>query len=235
MEAFRNYLDSAASAPESDTVHFTFVNDGSTDGTLALLERFRLEFPEQIDVLDKKVNGGKGEAVRDGVLHALQLSPDVVGFWDADLATPLNAIANLMQPLRVNPKIQMVFGSRVQLMGRDIDRKPSRHYLGRVFATTVSVLLQLPIYDTQCGAKLFRANEETTGLFRQPFSSRWVFDVEILARFITARGRDMESIRHSIYEFPLYAWRDVGGSKVRPKDFVRAFADVLKIYRKYRS
>lgn len=226
--AFRDYL------MDGSGVTFVFVNDGSTDGTLAMLEGLRQDFPELIAVLDKQKNGGKGEAVRDGVLQALKGSPDIVGYWDADLATPLAGIADLIQPLAANPNIQMVFGSRVKLMGRDIERKSSRHYLGRVFATTVSALLKLPIYDTQCGAKLFRANQETFRLFADPFNSRWVFDVEILARFIQSRKGDMESIRQAIYEFPLYAWRDVGGSKVRPKDFVRAFIDVLKIHNKYK-
>lgn len=72
-------------------------------------------------------------------------------------------------------------------------------------------------------------------LFAEPFNSRWVFDVEILARFIRARGGDIDSVRKSIYEFPLYAWRDAAGSKLRSKDFVRAFMDVIRIHLKYRT
>ena len=225
---FRDYL------VHNHDINFVLVNDGSKDGTLAVLHDLNREFPNRITVLDKKKNGGKGEAVRDGILQALKDPVDIVGFWDADLATPLIAISDLVQPLAANPQIQMVFGSRVKLMGRDIERKSSRHYLGRVFATVVSALLKLPIYDTQCGAKLFRANEDTARLFAGPFHSRWAFDVEILARFIQSRKGNMESVRQSIYEFPLYSWRDIAGSKVRPKDFVCAFADVLKIHHKYK-
>jgi glycosyltransferase involved in cell wall biosynthesis len=228
LDAFRAYL------AQSSDVHFVFVNDGSTDRTLTVLQNLQREFPGRIEVVDKASNGGKGEAVRDGILYALNQPADVVGFWDADLATPLTAIADLLQPMSANPNIQMVFGSRVKLMGRDIQRKPSRHYLGRVFATTVSLLLQLPIYDTQCGAKLFRANPETRQIFADPFHSRWIFDVEILARFIQGRQGRMDSVRQSIYEFPLFSWRDVGGSKVRPKDFVRALLDLLGIRRDYK-
>jgi len=227
-DSFGRYLENS-----SDTC-FVLVNDGSTDRTIDVLTKLQSAFPDRIDVLDRKKNAGKGEAVRAGMLHALQGSSDFVGFWDADLATPLDAIADLLQPLTANPRIQMVFGARVKLMGRDIERKPSRHYLGRVFATTVSMLLRLPIYDTQCGAKMFRANEETRSLFAGPFHSRWIFDVEILARFIQGRRGDVQSVRQSIYEFPLMEWRDVGGSKVRPKDFLRAFIDLLGIGQRYK-
>jgi dolichyl-phosphate beta-glucosyltransferase len=234
QRAFRDYL------AEASNTRFIFVNDGSSDSTLAVLEQLRITFPAVIEVLDRKTNCGKGEAVRHGILEALQDSrlqrtASAVGFWDADLATPLSAIPDLLAALNSKPEIQMVFGSRVKLMGRDIERKSSRHYLGRVFATVVSTLLRLPIYDTQCGAKLFRADAETARLFADPFSSRWVFDVEILARFIGERNGDIDSIRRSIFEFPLFAWRDIEGSKLRPIDFARAFVDVVRIHAKYRT
>ena len=66
-----------------------------------------------------------------------------------------------------------------------------------------------------------------------PFCSRWIFDVEILARLITNwpyGGRDPTS---AIYEFPLDAWRDVGGSKLTHRDFVRAAASLVKIAYRY--
>ena len=228
LNTFRDYM------PSHRDISFVFVNDGSTDATLPMLENLRTEFPEVVTVIDKKENGGKGEAVRDGMLCALNGKAQFVGFWDADLATPLAAIHDLLQPLLANPEVQMVFGSRVKLMGREVERKAIRHYLGRIFATTVSILLRLPIYDTQCGAKLFRSTPEILKLFSAPFSSRWVFDVELLARFIYGREGRIDSVRQAIYEFPLYVWRDIGGSKVRPRDFFRAFLDVARIGRRYR-
>jgi hypothetical protein len=121
-------------------------------------------------------------------------------------------------------------GSRVKLLGRHIHRNPRRHIIGRVFATVVSNVLRLPVYDTQCGAKLFRNTPEFQAILQQPFQSRWVFDVEILARLIRMNGRNPDTVAGKIFEYPLHEWEDVGGSKLRPKDFLRAAIDVYQIH-----
>jgi dolichyl-phosphate beta-glucosyltransferase len=207
------------------SIDFVFVDDGSRDATFELLESLRRDCPNRVTVLRQPINRGKGEAVRVGMLQAMNDGYAYVGFWDADLATPLEEIPNLLEVLH-DQRIQIVFGSRVRLLGRKIEREPARHYLGRVFATTVSLLLGIPVYDTQCGAKLFRVTAATRRLFDRPFLSRWVFDVEILARHGSTDG---------IYEFPLHAWKDVQGSKLRAKDFLVSFLDVLRIRRAYRK
>jgi len=181
----------AAAHPE---IHFLLVDDGSTDGTAAMLEEARRGLEDQVRVRHQPQNGGKGEAVRAGILQALASAPRAVGFWDADFATPLESIAPLRAILDERPEVDMVFGARVKLLGRQIERRALRHYLGRIFATVVSNLLKLPIYDTQCGAKIFRVTPLTARLFDRPFSSRWVFDVEIIARYLVARQRDYESV-----------------------------------------
>jgi len=220
-------------------VRFLFVNDGSTDNTLAMLEAMRqraiqLGHTDRIDLLDQQPNGGKAEAIRNGMLAALAAHPtgcEYTGFWDADLATPLSAIPQLLAQLQAAPNLHMIFGSRVRLLGRDIRRRPARHYLGRIFATAASHTLSLPIYDTQCGAKLFKATPDLARVLAEPFLTRWIFDVEIVARFLQLRGRDF--CFASIYEFPLEAWQDVAGSKVGPLDFFHAGFDIFRIYRRY--
>lgn len=223
----------AAFLTERPNISLILANDGSRDGTVAVLRRLEQQFPGRVHVLDRAENRGKGETVREGMLKALDLRCGVVGFWDADLATPLEAVFDMLPVLEARPEVQMVFGARVQLLGRDIQRLPIRHYLGRVFATTVSVMLRLPIYDTQCGAKLFRASPQLAEILGQPFGSRWVFDVEIIARWIRLLRFEDARIRQSIYEFPLHRWVDVAGSKVKPHHFLVAFSDVVRIYMRY--
>lgn len=225
----------AAYAAAHPGIRFLLVNDGSKDNTIAVLERARAGREDQVNVLDQKVNGGKGEAVRAGMLQAMeQRGCEFAGFWDADLATPLETIEELAWILAERPELAMIFGARVKLLGRNVDRKLSRHYLGRVFATVVSVVLRLAIYDTQCGAKIFRVNPEIKELFAEPFLSRWIFDVEILARFIRQRDYNIPAVEAAIYEYPLSKWQDVAGSQLRPLDFVRAFFDVSRIHLRYR-
>ncbi len=127
----------------------------------------------------------------------------------------------------------MVFGARVRLLGRKIERRPIRHYLGRVFASLASMVLQLPIYDTQCGAKLFRVTPDLLEVLDLPFESRWIFDVEIIARFLTLHRMDTDFGKRAIYESPLHQWEDVAGSKVKMFDFVTSFWELIRIRFKY--
>lgn len=173
---------------ERHRLRFLFVNDGSTDGTWKLLEVLQAFDPQRFAIYDLPKNVGKAEAVRQGVLHAFAVGAEYVGYWDADLATPLEAIPVICDLLDRQPDLLMVFGARVQLLGRTIERRAMRHYLGRVIATAVSLVLGTAIYDTQCGAKLFRTPLEIQALFHQTFATRWLFDVEILARWIHARA-----------------------------------------------
>ena len=218
----------------SHTVKFLFVNDGSTDNTLQILESLRTSNSDGFSVLSLPQNQGKAEAVRQGILTALDSKPAYIGFWDADLATPLDTISQFLDFSENRPELSMIIGARVKLLGREIQRKSSRHYLGRVFATAASAVLGLSVYDSQCGAKLFRVSPLVTDLFQQRFQSRWIFDVEILARLIKiSRAQGILQADRVIYEFPLTEWRDIAGSKVRFYDFIKAGWELYRIHRKY--
>jgi hypothetical protein len=161
--------------------------------------------------------------------------PSFVGFWDADLATPLDAVRDFLNVAEIKPEMEVLLGSRVLLMGRDIRRKATRHYLGRVFATAASLTLGIPVYDTQCGAKVFRATDAIAGVFARPFRSAWIFDVEILSRYLNLPDDDGPPRRARIYELAVSAWHDIPGSRLRPSDFVRAMFELLIIRRDRRA
>jgi glycosyltransferase involved in cell wall biosynthesis len=210
-----------------------FVDDGSSDNTPELLNQIRTGRESRVVVLTMAANSGKAEAVRRGMQYAFDRQFQYAGFWDADLATPLSEISQFVALLDERPELDMVFGARVKLLGRRVERRASRHYIGRAFATVVSFILKLPIYDTQCGAKLFRTTPQVRALFQKPFLSRWIFDVEMIARYAIEMGTPEEASRR-IYEFPLHAWADIRGSKLKSFDFVKASLDLLRIYRTYR-
>jgi putative flippase GtrA len=209
-------------------VAFTFVNDGSRDHTLSVLESIREQWPERVRVLNLPANVGKAEAVRQGILAALADGVEYLGYWDADLATPLDSIPLLAAVLDGDRQVDIVLGARIQLLGRRIERHALRHYSGRLFATGASLTLGLAVYDTQCGAKVLRRGALVDKLFENPFNSRWIFDVELIARYLTGGGTVA-----GLYEFSLPQWTDVADSKVRPIDFFRAFGELVEIYNRY--
>lgn len=207
---------------------FLFVDDGSSDDTFGILSDLRHSIPSQCEILRLHENAGKAEAVRRGMLRAFAAKTDYAGFWDADLAAPLDTIPLFEQVFRERRETDVVIGARVKLLGRCIERRAARHYLGRIFATAVAVTLGVNVYDSQCGAKLFRNVDHVRAVFDRPFLSRWIFDVEILARVMKGSAPPMTA---SVYELPLPMWRDVAGSKLRLKDFLRAIYDLARIKR----
>ncbi len=213
-------------------VYLLFVNDGSADGTGALLQDLATRHAGRMGWLNLETNRGKAEAVRAGMNELLAKGNfRLIGYWDADLATPLTEIPRLVEAFDHQPALQLVCGSRVRRLGAAVDRLWYRHYLGRVFATCVSLILRLPVYDSQCGAKFMTASLGRK-LFESPFISRWFFDVELFARTIQALG--WETAQTSLFEVPVAAWHEKGGSRLRLADFLRAPWELLVIHRHYR-
>lgn len=193
--AFRAFLASRRGAS------LLFVDDGSDDGTAERLNGF--------DVLRLGRNRGKAEAVRAGVLHCLTRPspPDYIGFWDADLATPLSEVGRLLGALEGDPGLTLALGSRWVRLGGGVRRSPLRAAGGRLTAALARWATGMPAHDTQCGAKLFRAAAART-LFGEPFASRWLFDVELLLRLPGGAAR--------AEEVPLRRWSEVAGSRLTP-------------------
>lgn len=209
-------------------VDLLFVDDGSRDATGSLLAAYAATRPERVRVLPLHRNQGKAEAVRQGMLAALELGADVVGYLDADLATPPAELLRILATLQQTRAV-VAIGSRVAMLGSTIERRPLRHYLGRIYATCASLLLRVAVYDTQCGAKLFRRGAALSAALAEPFSSRWGFDVELLGRLLTGAA-GVPAIRPAdMVEVPLREWRDVAGSKLRPGAMLRAATDLVRV------
>ena len=214
---------------------FLFVNDGSSDRTEDVLARLAKQLPAQLAFISLRKNSGKAEAVRRGLITAMRdYKASFIGYWDADLATPLTEMPALLELVEKDREVDLAMGSRVNLLGRKIRRKKTRHYAGRIFATMASCYLRMPVYDTQCGAKIFRVNRRTRQLFHKRFETNWLFDVEILARYVMRLRRTGETdIARHIRELPLNEWEDVHGSKLKMLDFPRALLHFIKIMRTY--
>ena len=207
------------------TSQVLFVNDGSTDATLPLLRQFRRNHPGACSVGSLRQNRGKAEAVRQGLLAAIEAGARFVGYWDADLAAPLRQVPLMEAVLTRDPETHVVIGVRLPLLGHRIRRDPMRRRLGSIAAWTIHAMTGLPTRDTQCGAKLFRVTAELIESLQEPFHSRWLFDVELLLR--------LEALHHGLegvaYDFPLECWSEQGGSKVNWSTYARALTDMVRI------
>jgi dolichyl-phosphate beta-glucosyltransferase len=213
------------SLAQSGRVRLLFVNDGSSDGTLDVLTGLT-SFSPAVEVLDLPGNVGKAEAVRRGLLQGVDSGASVIGYYDADLATPPHELLRLITVLDDRPDVGFVMAARVALLGRTIERSTVRHYLGRVFASAASIVLRLRVYDTQCGAKVFRVTPAVVDSISRPFRSSWIFDVELIGRMLQSQAGDAMA-PSSFEEVPLREWRDISGSKLGAAGMVRAFADLM--------
>ena len=229
-EARRLDVAAVATLLEDDAVDLIVVDDGSTDETHDILEGFARSWPRRVRALPLAENQGKAEAVRRGMIAAIEAGAGIVGYLDADLATPAPEMLRLIALLR-GSDAQVLVGARVGLLGHDIERSPLRHYLGRVFATLASIALDMRVYDTQCGAKLFRASDALVDAVREPFLSRWAFDVELFGRLFSGSPTAAPIPAAGVWEEPLHTWRDVKGSKLSPRQMARALTDLARIAR----
>lgn len=205
------------------------VDDGSADDTAARVASLASASAGTISDHRLGTNRGKAEAVRAGMWLALERGAPIVAFCDADFATPPSEMARLIAVLGEDAGIDVAIGSRVALLGADVRRSAARHYLGRLFATAASMALGMTVYDTQCGAKVFRDTPALRAALGTPFRSGWAFDIELLARLRNGtgdvRGLDIDRF----VEVPLRAWHDVRGSKLTAAGAARAALDVVRI------
>ncbi|WP_109302574.1 glycosyltransferase [Aquimarina sp. AU474] len=216
---------------ENSNYHLCFVNDGSSDNTLEMLYDLKQFDPNKITVLNLETNQGKATAVQTGANYLAQLSfIENIAFLDADLSTSLEEMDNLVQKLNNNPRLSMVFGSRKTEEANNIERNFIRKLLSNFVGFFIRHILQLPIKDTQCGAKVFKKNI-IENVYSQRFISRWLFDIEIFLRLKKHIG--LKDLLNCISEEPLDSWIEVEGSKITLKDSFLIPINLLVIWFSY--
>ena len=225
-EAKRLRQDEVLKLSRSLGVGVLLVDDGSTDQTLDILAALSSE--PGIEHISLGRNVGKAEAVRVGLLAALDGNASIVGYIDADFAVPSTEVLRLLMQLRGQDGLNALLGSRVLLAGRRIERSRLRHYIGRTVATYLAASYGLPVYDTQCGAKFFRSSPVLRAVLTAPFVTRWLFDVELLVRLQRAEGGVLAGL---LREEPLEQWTHVGESKVAGTEVRRVLSDFWALRR----
>jgi len=206
------HLDSAAHSPAEIIV----VDDGSRDGTAALIEQYAAQDP-RVRLLRNPGNRGKGYSIKHGMLDAKH---DWVLFSDADLSAPIEELPKLEAAIR-EQNAAIAIGSRAlnrKLIG--VHQSPFRETAGRFFNLVMRVICGLPFWDTQCGFKLFRRDAAQT-VFKRVTTDRFGFDVEAL--FI-ARLHNFKTV-----EVPV-RWNHAEGTKINMfSDSASMFLDLIRV------
>ena len=211
--------------------HLCFVNDGSTDRTLEVLHELRKGHESNISVYDCEKNGGKAEAVRQGILHMIKDEQlDYLGYLDADLSTDFRDFDDLVKTIE-NSDFKIVSGSRISRMGANITKESARKIISMTINMIIQTILGMPFKDTQCGAKIMDREIAST-MFNKKFITKWLFDVEIFMRMRKHYGK--EEAKSVICEQPLKRWIHADGSKLSMKDSVKIVGQLAKIAVSYR-
>jgi len=202
-EALRlpRYLEEIASylGSRGEPWEVIVVDDGSTDGT-AEVARTMATRRSEVRLLRQPANGGKGAAVRAGMLAARGACRL---FTDADGATPIGELKRLEAALSAGADVAI--GSRaIAAAGVVVRARPHRVAAGRVFNALAEWLGVVGIHDSQCGFKAFTA-AAAADLFPRLATSGFGFDVELLLR---ARARGWRVVEVAVN------WEDQPASKV---------------------
>lgn len=215
---------------ENSGYHLCFVNDGSTDNTLDKLKELRKGREHYISIYNCSQNGGKAEAVRQGLNYMIRFQDlDYLGFLDADLSTDFHDFDDLVTTIETSD-FKIVNGSRISRMGANITKESARKIISMTINFIIVSILGMPFRDTQCGAKIMRKDLIPVA-FNKPFLTKWLFDVEIFMRMKGFFGK--QKAQEMICEQPLKRWIHADGSKLSMKDSAKIGFQLLNIYWNY--
>jgi dolichyl-phosphate beta-glucosyltransferase len=177
------------------------VNDGSTDGTMSIVEKYAKTDP-RMKVVENDANRGKGYSVKNGMLHA---AGELLLFSDADLSSPIEEAPKLFEAIAKGADVAI--GSRWMQAKLQTQRQPLyRQIFGRIFNRLLRTMLALPFKDTQCGFKAF-TRQAAQAIFPLQQVEGWGFDPEVL--FLARR------LGFKIVEVPV-AWAHREGTRISP-------------------
>lgn len=158
------------------SVQVVIVCDGCRDETEKVARAWKTIDTMTVDVVAYGVNRGKGYALRRGMART---TGDVVAFLDADGSTSPAEFALLIPPI-LSGQCHVVAGSRRHGESVIPKKQPwKRRLLGGLFSLYTRTILSLPLYDTQCGCKLFRGDLGRK-LFNLAREDGFAIDLEIL-------------------------------------------------------
>lgn len=224
--------DFTAFIDKNSGYHLCFVNDGSTDKTLTVLNDLRKGREDFISIHNCVENGGKAEAVRQGMLYlSKQDDLDYIGFLDADLSTNLTDFDALVSVIE-NSDYKIVSGSRIRRMGANITKESARKIISLSINFIIRKILSMDFKDTQCGAKIFKKDVIEIS-FGKKFITKWIFDVEIFKRITRHFG--LEQAKKILCEMPLKRWIHADGSKLSIKDSVKIIGQLGQIAWSYKK
>ena len=212
--------------------YFLFIDDGSMDNTFSLLEEL-CSRNERSSCYRLDENQGKAEAVRYGIQKAKEINTfDYYGYFDADLAIPIEELNKLYIQLNESDKIEFCYSSKNATLSNEVSQTFKRFIVGRILAKMVKLSLKINVYDTQCGCKMMTKKVAEVA-FKNKFISAWLFDIEIFWRIIIAFGN--EFIVVNTKEIPLMKLYNKGSSNVRIYDLIKLPMEFYSIHRFYKK
>lgn len=185
------------------------VINGTTDNTLEIVKKY----PVQYLNFEK---GGKGFAIKEGFKYALENNFDLIGYIDADMATPPESFSKLIEGIE---NYDGIISNRWMKESIITNRTFKRKILSFGFNFLVRLLFHLPQTDTQCGSKLFK-KEAIRAVIDNLKVERWEFDVDLLY--------NLNKQNFKIKEIPTI-WDDKKGSKISLKAPIQMFTGILRL------
>ena len=189
------------------------VDDFSKDNTRDILLKLK---DSMVKIFFHEINKGKGAAIRTGLQHA---TGDIILIQDADLEYNPEEYPKLLKPI-LEENAKVVYGSRLNVIKKNLDRMYKLHYFGNVFLTFMTnILYGSKITDMETGYKVFTRNVIKNIKLR---ARRFDFEPEITSKILKKGYK----IREVPISFSARSFHE--GKKITWKDGVKALYYLVK-------